>query len=403
VSGTATAQALPIAMSPILTRLYTPEDFGILALYAAIAAILTTISTAQYEQAITLPAKDEDAANLVSWTLKVCGYFSLFLLITIAFTNSLVAELLGHPEIANWLYLLPFTVFASGVFNAHTLWCNRRSEYSVIAKHSMQLSLVTVACNILLGFSKIPGGQIIGSLIGRMVAALSLRQKTHSLYGSILKTTDKKTEHTLARQYKAHPFYFLPSNIISACALEIPVLMISTLFSITVVGYFSLAHRLVSLPTKLIANAIGDVYRQQISYAYSSQGSFEAIYLKTLKITFLSALLPFTIVYVVAPTAFAFIFGEEWRVAGEFAQILTISSFFSFVSTPLNKGSIVVGAKYYALIWNTLRLVSNLVVWVAALSLKLDIAQLLWGIVIVNIGLYISDAAFQYRFSKLKG
>jgi len=32
MTGTTIAQAIPIAISPILTRIYTPEDFGVFAL-----------------------------------------------------------------------------------------------------------------------------------------------------------------------------------------------------------------------------------------------------------------------------------------------------------------------------------------------------------------------------------
>lgn len=399
-SGTAFAQAIPIALSPILTRLYTPDDFGILALYASVAAILMTISTAQYELAISLPAKDEDAASLVSLAIKISALFSLTILLVVVIFKQPIAQMLGHPEIANWLFLLPISIFAGATFNVHKYWCNRRSHYSSIAAHTLQLSGITAIINIILGLAKVPGGQIIGTITGRVISAMFLSRNTRIRDKGILSSTSFSNQKIVARQYNAHPFYFLPSQLISILAQQIPIFMISGLFLISSVGFFSLALRLVALPTALIANAIGDVYRQRIAEAYNTNSNFRALYLKTLKTTSLIAIFPFAIIYFSTPSIFSFVFGEEWRIAGDYAQILVVSTFFSFVTTPLNKGSYVVSAKRYALAWNSARLASYIALWIVSHTFDFAIEQVLWCLVTVNICLYISDAYFQYRFSK---
>ena len=399
VSGTAAAQALPIAASPILTRLYTPEDFGLLALYGSVAGILMSLSTAQYELAITLPAKDEDAATVVSLCIRVCTVFSLVLLIVVLLFNQQLAIWIGHPEIAVWLYLLPLSVFASGLFQTYSFWCNRRSAYGLIARQTFKLSAVTVACSIAFGIASVAGGQILSALAGRIASTAGIVHAVHKKNNLTQSKIPRKTLRQMAKKYSAHPLYFMPSQLINEFAMQIPVFMMSNLFLMSTVGFFSLANRLVALPTSLIANAIGSVYRQRISESYNRHGNFRKIYLRTLLVTLMASIVPFGLLYLVAPTLFAVVFGEKWRVAGSYAQILMVSTFFSFVTTPLNTGSIVVGAKHFDLAWKVIRFAFYALLWFAAFTLELQVETVLWCFVIGNVCLYCIDVAYQYKLS----
>ena len=117
MTGTTIAQAIPIAISPILTRIYTPEDFGVFALFIAITAILGTVANARYELAIMLPKKDEDAINIFALGFIITCFISLILLILVVIFNDYFTKLFGNDEISFWLYFVPITVFFSGLFN----------------------------------------------------------------------------------------------------------------------------------------------------------------------------------------------------------------------------------------------------------------------------------------------
>ena len=111
MTGTTIAQAIPIAISPILTRIYTPEDFGVFALFIAITAILGTVANGRYELAIMLPKKDEDAINIFALGFIITCFISLILLILVVIFNDYFTKLLGNEEISFWLYFVPITVF----------------------------------------------------------------------------------------------------------------------------------------------------------------------------------------------------------------------------------------------------------------------------------------------------
>jgi len=88
MTGTTIAQAIPIAISPIVTRIYTPEDFGIFALFIAIITIFGSIANGRYELAIMLPKKDEDAINIFALGFIIISVMSLFLLILVVISYS---------------------------------------------------------------------------------------------------------------------------------------------------------------------------------------------------------------------------------------------------------------------------------------------------------------------------
>ena len=295
--------------------------------------------------------------------------------------------------------MIPFFVFASGLFKTFTFWCNRRAKYGLIAKQTIQFSSVTVASSIALGLATIPGGQILGVSAGRVISALAMIRAVCKLDKLILSQGSKTALLPIARRYRAHPIYFTPSQLINAFALQLPVLMISNLFLISTVGFFSIAYRLVALPTSLVANAIGNVYRQRISESYNQNGQFRHIFIRTFFSTILVSIVPFSLLYLAVPTLFAIMLGEQWRVAGDYAQILIVSTFFSFITTPLSKGAIIVGAKRYDLAWNTCRFACFASLWLVAYILQLPIEIVLWCYVFANVCLYLVDAAYQYKLS----
>ncbi|MBF4218060.1 lipopolysaccharide biosynthesis protein, partial [Vibrio anguillarum] len=114
MTGTGIAQAIPIAIIPILTRMFSPEDFGLLALYAACVSILGVVATGRYEIAIMLPKDDEDARLLLQLSMLVALFFSLLISIPISIWNAQIARFLGNEDIAVWLYLVPVSVLFTG-------------------------------------------------------------------------------------------------------------------------------------------------------------------------------------------------------------------------------------------------------------------------------------------------
>jgi O-antigen/teichoic acid export membrane protein len=204
----------------------------------------------------------------------------------------------------------------------------------------------------------------------------------------------------VAHSYRSHLFHLVPSHLIGAIALQAPLLIMSSGYSLATAGMYALAHRVVTMPTLMIASAIGDVYRQEIAAAYHATGRFDGIFRQTLLRTAALAILPAAAVFLLAPQVFAVVFGPEWRVAGEYARILVVGGFFQFVLTPLDKGALVVGATRYIFWWHTARLLMlGGLCWVV-LTLRIEVITALWALTAIRVVLYVADAVIGYRFAK---
>ena len=398
-TGTTIAQAISIVITPILTRIYSPTEFGIAAIYFSCLSVLALIATGRYELAITLPGNDKDAAHLVMFTLKLSLLISIFFYLPIFFFGNTLALWMDHPNLVFWFYLLPVSVFITTSFNVFQFWCNRKSQYSAMAVNRVQNSLFASLFTVALGFSKISGGLIFGRVLGHALTSWLIWRRVLARNYSLLSTTTKKREQQLAKRYITHPKHIIPAQLLGVIAQQIPIFMIGSVYSLSTLGFFSLAYSLVIIPSSLVANAIGDVYYQQISVAYNERGEFRSIFISVFKKLTLLALPPFAIMYFIAPLVFKWVLGSNWSIAGEYAQILVFGAYFQFIFTPTDKGALVVGATRYILAWHFVRLLFLLLLFFSVKSYEINIEYVLWTFVFLNSLLYFIDGFIEYRLS----
>jgi len=337
MTGTTLAQAIPIAISPILTRIYTPEDFGIFALYLSIASIIAVASTGRYELAIMLPKKDTDAINIVALSLIISFFISFVSLLIVFFFNSQITNLLGNPKISNWLYFIPITVLLTGIYQSFNYWTNRKKQYKRLAISRVAQSTATATTNISMGFSEFgSSGLIIGGIIGRALATTVLGRlivrEDREFFGKIKKIKI----FALAKRYIKFPKYDILASILNVSAHQISHILFNSIFNSIIAGYFYLTQRILGLPIAFIASAISDVFREQASKDYKKLGNAKSIYISTFKKLFIISFFPSVFLFFYAVELFAFIFGEEWKTAGEYAVIMTPMLFIRFVSSPLS-------------------------------------------------------------------
>lgn len=401
MTGTTIAQAIPIALSPVLTRFYTPEDIGTLALYLAVCGMISTVSTARYELAIMLPQDEENAMNIVALSIGIASAVSIVLLVVITAFNSQITALLGKNEISNWLYFIPFSIFLTAVYQSLNYWANRKCQYRRMATSRIVQSIGVGSSQFAGGLTGTGStGLIAGSLFGQVLATLQLAKLTLTGERALLgKVTGRKCQE-MALRYVNHPKYLLASHGISSTYAQIPVLFISKFYSLIDTGHFSIAAKMVDLPSSLIASSIGNVFRQRAADDFHKYGKFNRVLEKTVTRTALLGLPFFLFFFFFANEIFAFIFGENWRVAGEYARILAVSSYFGFVFTPIDKGALIREKHHYILGWHLFRLVAFLSAGALSWCLNLALTEFLIGITLCNVFFYCLDGFFEHRFSK---
>ncbi len=398
--GTTVAQAIPIAISPLLTRLYSPADFGMFALFMALLVFLSAAATGRYELAVMLPEREEDADALVILSIAVAAGLGVLLFVLVVIARNSVANMLGEPKIAPWLFLMPVAVFAMGSYNALNYWLNRHGHYRRMGVNRVVQSGLGGGLQLSLGAV---GGGAGGLILGQLAGLVATTAQIAVSFSRSLQSCDtqdmRERMKRLALRYLNHPKHLLPAHWVGAAAMQLPILTISILYGVATAGLYALAYRIMVLPSALIANAIGDVYRQKASVLYRQRGEFRRLFLITLATSAALAAVPVGVIFVVAPDLFALVFGESWRVAGEYARVLAVAAFFQFVFTPIDKGALIVGATRYIMIWHVVRLVSFASVLLAGWVFSLSVEMTLMLFVLANTAFYILDGIVGYRLA----
>ena len=129
MTGSSLAQILPILLIPVLTRLFSPEEFGLYALYMSIITFLLVLSAGRYEQAIVLPVEDRDAINVLGLAFKILFYFTGLLILILLLFKSQLEQFINKPILDNWLWLLPFCVFFASAYKILSFWSIRKKQF----------------------------------------------------------------------------------------------------------------------------------------------------------------------------------------------------------------------------------------------------------------------------------
>lgn len=342
MTGTTISQAIPIALSPILTRIYTPSEFGVFALYISIVSVIAIIVTARYEMAIVLPKKDEDAINILA--------LSLLIMLAIVFTTTIIIilfkdnilNILNAKEIGNLLYLLPISLLFAGLFQSFNYWNNRKEYFRSISTSAIYQSSTTGGLQLILGYINNTSGLIIGFIVGRVVGTFVLINKFMKYDNLYINNVNKEQILILMKKYKDFPLinsFHAFSDTIRTSGTPI---LISSFFGTTILGFYALSLRVLQTPILVIGSALGQVLYQKFSELHNDNIEIYPYLRKIILYLILIALPIFTILYYTSPFLFSFIFGEEWRIAGEYSQILVPYIFVNFLTNPISQIAIIV-------------------------------------------------------------
>lgn len=403
MTGTGIAQAIPIAISPILTRLYSPQEFGMFALYMAVVAVVSVLVTGRYELAILLPRQDRDAIHIAALAAGLSVAVSAVLLVLVALFNQPMARWLGAPELAHWLYWVPASTLLMGIYQSLNYWSNRKAQYRRLAiSRTVQSgtgSLAQLGCGYAgAGATGLVSGQITGQALATVVLARLIWREDSQLIQAI----DGKRIAALARRHVDFPKFMILGQLANTVSGSMPIFLLTAFFGASIAGFYSLSQRVIVAPMSLIGGAIGDVYRSEAARFYNENGNCIELFGKTfIKLVLISSFISVPIIFF-GPPIFALIFGESWREAGEVASILGVMIFFQGISSPMSQTILLAKMQAFDLAWQVLRLLLSVVSLYVGYKIfgSYKISILLF--VISFSFLYILHSIFQYYVAKGK-
>jgi O-antigen/teichoic acid export membrane protein len=332
VGGAGIGQGIIIIASPVLTRLYAPEDFGVLAVYSSLLGILSVISSLRYQVAIPLPNSDQDALNLVALCSMIVSIIAILVLIIIIPFSDDISKFLNTPQLSNYLWLLPIGLFLSGIYQVVYYWAVRGKYFIKIAKTRINQS-VTLIIIQLLGFQFGSLALILGQTFGQGMGSVYLAKEfiSHTKLKQI-KLIDLK--RTLI-QYRRFPLLSSWASLLNACALQFPYLIFAFLFGANTAGIYALAHRVLSLPMSMVGTAVGNVFFSNAIEA-NLQNRLDIVVREVFQKLSQIAMPPLIVLIIAGPEIFTIVFGSQWYQAGNFARWMAPWIYIAFVTSPLS-------------------------------------------------------------------
>ena len=357
MTGSAMSQIILVVFSPILTRLYTPEEFGILAIYMSIVGLVASAAAGRYEYAILKPKKYYESLSLLILSMGLITGISLLSFIIILIFHNELNLLMNLEKYAYIVLLIPISIFVTASYTVFTMWNNRNKNFNLTTYGNISKSLLISTSQVLL--NKISIGLIIGQIFGNSLALFIMSK--NFLYKDLkrLKHIEKKHILMVLKKYKDFPIFNMPHMVVTSLKINGTVILISMFFGNIAVGYYSLAMRVLIMPVSIIGTSISQVYYQKISNMYANDIDISTITFKTIKILILIAIPLFTILYFIAPTIFTFVFGKEWSTVGLYVQALTPYMFFMFILSSISSIPLVFNKQKQYLIWGIVEAISQ--------------------------------------------
>lgn len=353
-TGAALAQALLLLVSPLLTRLFSPEAFGLLGVFMAVAGIIGPSAALRYELAIPVARTERMAGTLLYLGLIVAAALSALSGVIVILWADDIGALLDAPALAPYLYLLPIHIFAMGAFLAFSQWAVRRKHFSVLARNPLTRAVATTVVQLGAGITALgQGWLIIGFFTGHVAAALGLVGRLMRREAEALRPPRRLRASLVAaaRRFRRFPVFAAPQELLNALSQQLPNLVLAAFFGPAVVGLYWLTMRVLQAPAQLIGQSVRQVFYQRICDLLNRGGSSFSLMAKTTGALALVGALAFVPVIVFGPMLFALIFGEEWREAGEYARWVALWSWVGFANVPAVCGLQAMGAQKGLLVY----------------------------------------------------
>ncbi len=334
--GTAVSQVMLIAISPILSRIFSPEDFGIYGVYAGIIAIVSSVVALNYELAILLPKHDEEAINLVALSVIAC--------LGMAVLSGLIVWVVPfkfiYPEnpkaISSWIWILPVSVITLGILAILEAWCTRKKLFQQSSWAKILRSFVTGGYQIFSGYKD--GGSlglIFGAVLGTIVASVGVvvlvMQQNFKTY---LQSLRWKKIRSLAKRYIDFPVYSSSQNLLNAVSISAPAFFLTYFYGVKIAGFYLLGIKLIQVPADLVSRSFRQVFYQKAAEVHNEQGDLYQIFKRSTIHLLMIAIVPSLIIFFFAPMIFKIFLGQNWETAGEYSRWLVVWIYVNFANVP---------------------------------------------------------------------
>jgi O-antigen/teichoic acid export membrane protein len=337
--GTATAQVIAILFSPLITRLYGPEAYGIQGVLMSIVAVGSSFAALSYPLAIVLPKSDRVAHGLVILSINVGLLTSAFAVVIFYVFGDTILALLNAEKAAAFVLLIPLAMLVVVLNDVLGQWLIRKRAFKLTAKVSAASSLLANSTKLGFGFvyptaAVLVATTIFGVALRVILMFVGIRDRNTSDADKSVLTKPPAEKGRLARKYSDFAILRTPQNFINVVSVSLPVVMLAKFFGPTSVGFYALASMVLATPANLIGGSVSNVFYPTVNDAIRRGDDVRRLVVKTTVGLALIGLVPLIVIVAAGPFLFSLVFGAQWEQAGVYAQWLSVWLFFQYVNKP---------------------------------------------------------------------
>jgi O-antigen/teichoic acid export membrane protein len=397
-SGSAAGHFFTLILSPILTRVYGPEDFATLGLFTSFLSVAGVAVTLQYETSI-ISASDQSEAVYLTLSAALLG-IPTSLLAGCAMWFLIHNSLLGFGILPWYIpILLSFVMCFVGCFAVLRYWCLRDQSFHTVSRAVAEQTAARVIAQAgagLLGFHDV--GLIAGETLGRGVGLGRMFKSSWPEFHSHVTGFRWSECRRVLWKNRKFPLLSLPSSFIDALCIGLTVPLLIQQYGSKIGGSYALVWRVLALPSVLITLAVADTFHSQIAeMVRQAPGKVMSFFTRTSMTLLLAGIVPSAILYLWGRPLFVLAFGAQWGVAGTLAALVAPWYLGQLVVNPVSRTVLVLSGQETKLVWDVLCLVSLPVVFHIARERGLDVLGAVRLLSLVNTSLYFIYFLIVYR------
>ena len=338
MSGKSIASMIALLTMPIIARLFSPEDFGVAAIFLSLSVLVANVGALRYETALVLPKQEAEALLLMALTYRIMAALCLAMLLAIFIYRVVGIPIQVLESLGIWLWLWPLGVLLLTMIQIQENWLARKRQFGVVAASMVVGTAVTGGSRI--GFGLFSGTSTFGLIVGHMTGQICRLavQKTASREG--LKATFQRIElaelRGVAAKYVDFPKLNAPAALLSAATQQLPVVLFGALFAPAIVGYYSMAMRLAHVPSVIVANSVRRVFLQKAAEINNRGKGLTFAFLMLTGGLALLGVIPLAALWFFGEPLCTWLLGDRWTQAGLYLEIISPWLFMLLVSAPAN-------------------------------------------------------------------
>lgn len=315
------AQLIGILFYPLLTRLYSAHDFGVLNLFLSIGGLLALVATADYQYAILLPKAEKKSVAVFQVSFLIMAGVVLLCGLSVFFRHS-ISGIFKASDLSLVYPLLPVYVLLLSLWTLFNYWFTRKERFGSVA--SYQVSQVLGNSVFKYGCGKagfLQWGLVVSTVAGLFVSLFSVVSVGWKSCRPLLRFNRSELKKAALR-YGRFPLFSLPRTIVNNLSANLPVFLLTPYFGLAELGYFGMGLTLAFRPISMVTASLYQVFFQKMAKNVQDRQPIMPFFRRFVLRGGLLVLLFFSGLYFVLPALAGWFLGDSWQVTGQYIRLM---------------------------------------------------------------------------------